>query len=155
MSRVPPLDTGGQAGVSAASGDQPYATFGQRAMAFLIDGFVAWIPALVLDMANRELASRIVLGLANLAMGLAAATTGRSLGMAMYRIRLRRLDVDHPIGLGRGIVRHAVSWLSAVPLYLGCFWMLRDRRRQTWHDKVVGSIVVADAASPSLRRVSM
>ena len=29
-----------------------------------------------------------------------------------------------------------------IPLFLGYFWMLWDREKQTWHDKMAGSVVV-------------
>ena len=33
-------------------------------------------------------------------------------------------------------------YLSAQVLFLGYWWMLWDDNRQTWHDKIVSSIVV-------------
>ena len=32
--------------------------------------------------------------------------------------------------------------LSTIPLLLGYFWMLWDSEKQTWHDKLAGSVVV-------------
>lgn len=46
------------------------------------------------------------------------------------------------IGVGRGVGRYFARWLSSIPLGLGYFWMLWDGRKQTWHDKLVGSLVV-------------
>lgn len=37
--------------------------------------------------------------------------------------------------------------LSAAPLGLGFFWMLWDRRRQGWHDKLAHTLVVLDDES--------
>jgi uncharacterized RDD family membrane protein YckC len=31
---------------------------------------------------------------------------------------------------------------SIAALGLGCLWMLNDPERQTWHDKIAGTIVV-------------
>jgi uncharacterized RDD family membrane protein YckC len=47
-----------------------------------------------------------------------------------------------PIGYGRAFIRWLGSILSAIPLFLGYFWMLWDREKQTWHDKIAGSVVV-------------
>jgi hypothetical protein len=35
-----------------------------------------------------------------------------------------------------------MSNLSALPCFLGFFWMLWDRRKRTWHDMVANSLVV-------------
>ena len=38
--------------------------------------------------------------------------------------------------------RQLAKLLSLIPLGLGFWWMLWDPRRQTWHDKIAGTIVV-------------
>jgi uncharacterized RDD family membrane protein YckC len=37
-----------------------------------------------------------------------------------------------------------MKMVSAVPLFLGFFWMLWDEKGQTWHDKVAETTVVKD-----------
>jgi uncharacterized RDD family membrane protein YckC len=32
--------------------------------------------------------------------------------------------------------------LSLAALGIGCFWMINDPERQTWHDKIAGTLVV-------------
>jgi uncharacterized RDD family membrane protein YckC len=46
----------------------------------------------------------------------------------------------------RGLVRELGRILSAIPFYLGYLWMLWDPEKQTWHDKLVRSVVVPVAA---------
>jgi uncharacterized RDD family membrane protein YckC len=61
-------------------------------------------------------------------------------------IEVVRQETGHPIGFGRAIGRLAArSFLSGQILYLGFLWMLWDDNKQTWHDKIVGSIVVKAA----------
>ena len=43
---------------------------------------------------------------------------------------------------GRLVLRYLGYLLSALPLGLGYFWMLWDDRRQTWHDKLGGTLVL-------------
>ena len=43
---------------------------------------------------------------------------------------------------GPAAVRWIARFLSAIPLGLGYFWMLWDTEKQTWHDKLAGSVVV-------------
>jgi len=54
--------------------------------------------------------------------------------------------VDAETGLtprfGRLVLRYLGYLLSALPLGLGYFWMLWDDRRQTWHDKLGGTLVL-------------
>ena len=54
--------------------------------------------------------------------------------------------------LGRLVLRYLGYLLSTIPLGLGYFWMLWDDRRQTWHDKLGGTLVVVtrrgDKAGP-------
>jgi uncharacterized RDD family membrane protein YckC len=47
-------------------------------------------------------------------------------------------------GTGRLVLRLACYLVSAAPLYLGFLWAAIDRRRQAWHDKIAGTIVVQD-----------
>ncbi len=52
------------------------------------------------------------------------------------------------IGYGRGLLRYIARILSAIPLFLGYFWMLWDKEKQCWHDKIAGSVVVPIEAYP-------
>ena len=48
-----------------------------------------------------------------------------------------------PIGFGRALGRQLFAgFISSQIFYLGYLWMLWDDKKQTWHDKVVNSIVV-------------
>jgi uncharacterized RDD family membrane protein YckC len=47
-----------------------------------------------------------------------------------------------PLGLGRGLVRYLGYFVSLVPLGLGFLWVAFDPRKQGWHDKMAGSVVV-------------
>jgi uncharacterized RDD family membrane protein YckC len=42
---------------------------------------------------------------------------------------------------GKAIVRTVMKIISSIPLGLGYFWMLWDKKGQTWHDKVAETIV--------------
>jgi uncharacterized RDD family membrane protein YckC len=68
-------------------------------------------------------------------------------------LRLRIVDAatggDAPFP--RLVVRYLGYLLSALPLGLGFLWMLWDPRRQTWHDKLAGTVVLHDP--PNLPRL--
>lgn len=75
--------------------------------------------------------------------GLEGGATGQTLGKRICGIRVVDATTGQPgIGTGRGVGRYFARYLSALPLLLGYFWMLWDDKRQTWHDKLVTSVVV-------------
>jgi uncharacterized RDD family membrane protein YckC len=69
--------------------------------------------------------------------GRKGATAGkRALGLEV----IRQDDGAH-LGFGRAVGRNLAKVLSGF-FYLGFLWMLWDDNKQTWHDKIVSSIVV-------------
>ncbi|WP_270937650.1 RDD family protein [Falsiroseomonas oryzae] len=46
--------------------------------------------------------------------------------------------------IGRLVLRYVGYLVSALPLGLGYLWALWDKRRQGWHDKMAGTLVVKD-----------
>jgi uncharacterized RDD family membrane protein YckC len=68
--------------------------------------------------------------------------TGQSLGARALGIKVLDAATGQPIGGGRAVGRYFARILSAIPCYLGYFWMLWDPEKQTWHDKIVNSVVV-------------
>jgi uncharacterized RDD family membrane protein YckC len=68
---------------------------------------------------------------------------GATPGMKITGNRLVDANSGLPIGTGRAFGRALFANLISVALCgLGYLWAIWDGRRQTWHDKVVGSVVV-------------
>jgi uncharacterized RDD family membrane protein YckC len=68
---------------------------------------------------------------------------GQTVGQRVLGIRVVDVQTGGPIGFGRALGRLAVRvFLSGQLFGLGYLWMLWDDNKQTWHDKVVNSIVV-------------
>lgn len=44
--------------------------------------------------------------------------------------------------MGQSIVRYLGYYLSMLPLMLGFIWVAFDKRKQGWHDKLAGTLVV-------------
>jgi uncharacterized RDD family membrane protein YckC len=65
---------------------------------------------------------------------------GTTVGGIVFNLKVVRLD-GRPIDAATAVVRTLVAFLSAVTL-LGFLWCLWDSERQTWHDKVAGTVVV-------------
>ena len=62
----------------------------------------------------------------------------------MEQLGIRVIDFRDggEIGHARAFIRYLGRYVSAIPLLLGYFWMLWDPEKQTWHDKIAGSVVV-------------
>jgi uncharacterized RDD family membrane protein YckC len=73
----------------------------------------------------------------------ALGRTGQTWGRKIVGIKVVRSRTGEPLGVGRAIGRQLFAgFISGQVCYLGYLWMLWDEQKQTWHDKVVDSIVV-------------
>lgn len=74
---------------------------------------------------------------------------GTTIGGIVLGLKLTRLD-GRPVTLIVALVRSLASFLSAMALGLGFFWVGWDREKQAWHDKIAGTIVVKAPKGVSL-----
>jgi uncharacterized RDD family membrane protein YckC len=73
----------------------------------------------------------------------ALGKTGQTWGRRIVGIKVVRNHTGAPIGFGRALGRQLfANVISGQIIYLGYLWMLWDAEKQTWHDKVVDSVVV-------------
>lgn len=68
--------------------------------------------------------------------------SGGTWGKRIFGMRLELADTGEDIGIGRALTRLVVSIASGLVLYVGYLWVIWDPRKQTWHDKAAGSVVV-------------
>jgi uncharacterized RDD family membrane protein YckC len=73
--------------------------------------------------------------------GLFWTRRGQTLGMQSWRLRVERED-GRLLGWGDALRRLAAALLSLLPLGLGFLWILLDRRKRAWHDRLSGTRVV-------------
>lgn len=67
----------------------------------------------------------------------------KTLGQALLGLRVVRANGRH-ITLVPAIKRVLGYYISFIALGLGFLWILIDDRRQGWHDKIAGTVVVYD-----------
>jgi uncharacterized RDD family membrane protein YckC len=122
------------------------AGFWARFAAAFIDGMILGIPV---NLGVRALADSVALvQLLALVAGVTyyavlEGGAGQTVGKMALGIKVVDQDSWQPgIGVGRGIGRYFARWLSALPLGLGYFWMLWDKDKQTFHDKLVRTRVI-------------
>jgi len=146
----------------------PYAGFWKRAMAMSVDWFllssiaiflfVTGVSALNLSWTRGGLAwpediltavssFMALYSLALIVMNCFYFTyfhglTGQTPGKMLFRIRVARLD-GQPMTLGIAFLRWAGYHLSSIFL-LGFLWVAIDPRKQGWHDKIAGTVVVSE-----------
>jgi uncharacterized RDD family membrane protein YckC len=69
------------------------------------------------------------------------AWKGTTIGGIVLNLKVVRLD-DQPVTFVVALVRGLAAAFSVIVLFLGFFWMIWDREKQTWHDKIAGTVVV-------------
>src|SRR5262245_15758285 len=154
MSEYPPPPPIPQAPVSPVGPSGPRASFGRRAVALIIDGILLWIVyAIVWAATNETLASVVYLAGALVYYAyFEGGPTGQTLGKRAMGIRVYDFSgPGGPIGFGRGVIRFLGRILSSLACGLGYLWMLWDREKQCWQDKIATTVVVPVSAYPVQR----
>jgi uncharacterized RDD family membrane protein YckC len=124
--------------VSVAVPHAPRAAFLDRAAAFALDCLLVAIANRLLDLTWDEGMFFVLL----LGYHIAFWTwQGTTLGGIITGIRVVRVNGE-PLRPVDAVVRGLSSVFSFAALGIGCFWMLQDAERQTWHDKIAGTYVV-------------
>ena len=72
----------------------------------------------------------------------AVGTKGQFWGHRAAGVRIVDATTGGPIGAGRAFGRYFAHILDAIPCYLGFLWPLWDKRKQTFADKVVGTVSI-------------
>ena len=69
-------------------------------------------------------------------------TSGSTLGMRLFKLRVVDVDTGGSIGIARAIVRYLMGIVNTIACYIGWIWVAFDPRKQGWHDKVANSVVI-------------
>jgi uncharacterized RDD family membrane protein YckC len=128
------------------------AGFWRRFGASLVD--VVWmlplsiLLALVGSFANRgelstggELMANVILGIIVVSFWAERRATP---GKLVAGIRIVDAETGGTPPVGRLVLRYVGYIVSGIPLCLGYLWMLWDGRKQTWHDKMAGTLVIRE-----------
>jgi uncharacterized RDD family membrane protein YckC len=71
--------------------------------------------------------------------GYLQGATGCSIGRRVAGTKLIAVQTGQPVGFRRALVRQTCHVLN---IGIGYLWPLRDRKRQTFADKICGTVVV-------------
>ena len=132
----------------------PRANFGQRLLAYLVDGLIVGVVSYLVQLLFGDAGGflSVILGLAYFVY-LEGSPAGQTVGKKLLNIRVVDFQTGGPLGFGKAIIRYFARILSGlggvgIPFGLGYFWMIGDRERQTWHDKLATTAVVPTADYP-------
>lgn len=159
----------GQAPYGAPGGyGQPnpenYAHWGQRALGYLIDGIIPGVIVGVISVVltsvgvgaamSGDQGTAMTMQIINMVVSLALAafviwnvcyrrgTTGQSLGQQVAKITTLSEQTGRPLGFGYAFLRQLAHFLDGIACYIGYLWPLWDEKRQTFADKIIGSVVI-------------
>ncbi|MCZ0987397.1 MULTISPECIES: RDD family protein [Streptomyces] len=129
-------------------GMQPtYANWGQRFLARLLDSLLYAVPYGIAVAGAKNAPILAIIGFLAL-IGLFVwqiimeGKTGQTVGKKALGIRTLKEETGQPLGGGMAFVRQLAHILDGLPCYLGYLWPAWDAKRQTFADKVCGSIVI-------------
>jgi uncharacterized RDD family membrane protein YckC len=127
----------------------PRASFGQRLGAYLLDVIALAVIYFILLVISRPLAYAVgtILSLAYFTY-FEGSPSGQTIGKRLLGIRVIDFSAGGPVGYGRAFVRWIARILSGIVCLLGYLWMLWDKEKQTWHDKLATTVVVPTSAYP-------
>lgn len=63
-------------------------------------------------------------------------------GKMIFKAKILDAKTFEPVSTGRLILRYIGYILSVLPLFLGFIWVGIDARKQGFHDKIAGTVVV-------------
>ncbi|ONI86182.1 hypothetical protein ALI22I_26115 [Saccharothrix sp. ALI-22-I] len=131
-----------------------YAEWGSRAVGALIDyvapGLVLAILLTIGGLSGDPTIMLIMYGVGYVAyLGFIiynswylAGTTGQSMGKKIAKVKLIKEETGQPIGFGNAFVRHLCHFVDSIACYAGWFAPLWEAKKQTWADKIMGTVVV-------------
>ena len=120
-----------------------------RVGATLLDGLIIGVPLIILAfiaVAAKAVALLILVYI--LALGffiwnlLRQGKTGQTLGKKQVGIYVVREADGQFTGGGMAIVRYFAHFVDSIACYIGWLWPLWDSKKQTFADKIMGTVVV-------------
>ena len=63
-------------------------------------------------------------------------------GKMALSIRIVDATTGNPPSTGQCVGRYFAYFVSTIPLALGLIWVAFDKRKQGWHDKLAGTVVI-------------
>jgi len=79
---------------------------------------------------------------------------GATPGKLLLDCEIVDAQTGEPITLKQALLRYVGYYLSALFMFSGFLWIIWDKRKQGWHDKIAGTVVIMhDEATISLQQL--
>lgn len=65
-------------------------------------------------------------------------------GKMIFGMRIVDSRTLGPVSSGRLVLRYLAYIISMIPIGLGFLWAAFDTKKQCWHDKIAGTVVIRD-----------
>jgi uncharacterized RDD family membrane protein YckC len=72
-------------------------------------------------------------------------------GKMALRLRVVDADTGKAISVAKGVGRYLAYYVSAIPLCLGFIWVGIDKKKQGFHDKLAGTVVIRERGKEPVR----
>ena len=135
--------------------DVEYAGFWIRLGAVLIDlmvmGVVLYIPSTVIYGSEYWVGDQFFYGFWDLIFSYVLPLVGTiwfwlrfsgTPGKMALKLKIVDAGTGNKLTFGQAIGRYFAYILSAIPFFLGYIWVGFDKRKQSWHDKLAGTVVI-------------
>jgi uncharacterized RDD family membrane protein YckC len=124
--------------------DTVCAGFVDRLIAFIIDGLILAVPAIIISFVTDEMAIRQLLGLV---IGVAYAvyfwtSTGQTPGKSVMKLKVVHADGGNLLTPGQAVVRYVGYIISGIALFIGFLWVIWDPKHEAWQDKIATTKVI-------------
>lgn len=144
--------------------EQEYAGFWVRFAAVLIDfvviAIVIYVPLTLIYGSDYWLGEQIFYGFWDLVFSYILPFVGTiwfwlrffgTPGKMALRLRIVDARTGAKMSLGKAIGRYFAYIVSAIPLFLGYIWVGIDQRKQGFHDKLAGTVVIRQMGKEPVR----
>jgi uncharacterized RDD family membrane protein YckC len=134
-----------------------YAGFWVRFLAIIIDAIVlGLLSAALIPLTGAEMITTTTNGVVTVNYASNAWSTligliyfvglwawrGQTIGMMPFNMKVVGVADGNKIDILRGLLRYVGIIISIIPLFLGLIWAAFDSRKQGWHDKIAGTVVI-------------
>lgn len=68
-------------------------------------------------------------------------------GKMALKLRIVDKNTGQKPSIKQSIIRYLGYYVSGIPLMLGIIWVGIDKRKQGWHDKMAGTVVIKNKKS--------
>ena len=144
--------------------DKEYAGFWIRFGAMLIDLvvmiIVLYIPLTMIDGEEYWIGEQFIYGFWDVILGYIVPIVVTIWFWLRYKgtpgkmaTKLRIVDAatGNKMTTGQAIGRYFAYTIAILPLCLGLIWVGIDKKKQGWHDKLAGTVVIRDTGKQSVR----